>query len=371
MRLAINATAVSNLHNGSTTFLDGIVQYLGGHGHELFVYSSAERYASFENVTLRKTPANLVFNGSPANNFRRFAWTQASLPSKLKRDKVDLFFSPVEGLLRSPVPQVVAIHDLIPLYYPAECPRLHHYYKRVLPYILKNSVRTVAPSQHTKSDLIDRYNLPAEKVSVVYYGLRQELFETEADSKPACLNADQYFLFVGTFAPRKNLETVIRAFARIHSDVPEKLVVVAYPDERQEAIRELARSLNVLEKISFCSGLTNAELAYLYRHATGLLLLSEYEGFGYPPLEAMATKTPAIVSDSTSLAEVVGDAGIKGGCRDFDAAAAAMRRLSLERLYRELLGKTGEARARQFTWSNTARQLSDALVRACSGGGGL
>ena len=219
MRLAINATAVSNLHNGSTTFLDGIVQYLGSHGHELFVYSSAERYASFENVTLRKTPANLVFNGSPANNFRRFAWTQASLPSKLKRDKVDLFFSPVEGLLRSPVPQVVAIHDLIPLYYPAECPRLHHYYKRVLPYILKNSARTVAPSQHTKSDLIDRYNLPPEKVSVVYYGLRQELFETEADSKPACLDADQYFLFVGTFAPRKNLETVIRAFAKVHADV--------------------------------------------------------------------------------------------------------------------------------------------------------
>ncbi len=72
---------------------------------------------------------------------------------------------------------------------------------------------------------------------------------------------------------------------------PEKLVVVAYPDERQEAIRELAHDLlNVLDKIAFCSGLTNAELAYLYRHATGLLLLSEYEGFGYPPLEAMATR---------------------------------------------------------------------------------
>ena len=152
-----------------------------------------------------------------------------------------------------------------------------------------------------KSDLIDRYNLPPEKVSVVYNGLRPELFDTDADSRPACLDADRYFLFVGTFAPRKNLQTVVRAFARIHTDVPERLVVVAYPDERQETIRELARSLKVLDKMAFCSGLTNAELAYLYRHATGLLLLSEYEGFGYPPLEAMATKTPAIVSDSTSL----------------------------------------------------------------------
>ncbi len=365
MRLAINATFASERHNGITTFVDGIVRCLGSHGHELFVYSSAERYAKFEGVTLRRTPIGLVFDGSAANNFRRFAWTQATLPAKLKRDKVDLFFSPVEGLLRSPVPQVVAVHDLIPLFYPAECPRLHHYYKRVLPYILKGSARTVAPSQHTKSDLIARYSLPSDKVSVVYYGLRSELFDTGADSRPACLQADRYFLFVGTFAPRKNLETVVRAFAKIHKDVPEKLVVVAYPDERQATICELARSLEVLDQMAFCSGLSDAELAYLYRHSTGLILLSEYEGFGYPPLEAMATKTPAIVSDSTSLAEVVGNAGITGSCRDFDAAAAAMRRLSLEKLYRELLGKTGEARARQFTWSNSAKQLSDALVAAC------
>ena len=366
MRLAINATFASERHNGITTFVDGIVERLGSHGHELFVYTSAERYAKFDNVTLRKTPANLVFDGGGLNNFRRFAWTQAVLPSRLKRDRVDLFFSPVEGILRSPVPQVVAVHDLIPLFYPAECPRLHHYYKRVLPYILKGSARTVAPSQHTKSDLVERYKLPADKVSVVSYGLRQDLFDAESDSRPACVDSERYFLFVGTFAPRKNLETVVRAFARIHPEVPEKLVVVAYPDQRQELIRELARSVGVLDKISFCSGLTNSELAYLYRHATGLLLLSEYEGFGYPPLEAMATSTPAIVSDSTSLAEVVGDAGITGGCRDFDAAAAAMRRLSTEKLYRELLGKNGQARARQFTWSNSAKQLSDALNTARS-----
>lgn len=368
MRLGINATFSSERHNGNTTVVDGIVQCLGSYGHELFVYASAERYAKFEGVTLRRTPAGLVYDGSAANNFRRVAWTQASLPGRLRRDKVDLFFSPVpvEGLFRSPVPQVIAVHDLIPLFYPAECPRLHHYYKRVLPYILKGSARTVAASEHTKSDLIDRYKLPPDQVSVVYYGLRPELFDTGADSRPACLDADRYFLFVGSFAPRKNLETVVRAFAKVHADLPEKLVVVAYPDERQSAIHTLARSLNVLDKIAFCSGLTNAELAYLYRNATGLLLLSEYEGFGYPPLEAMATRTPAIVSDSTSLAEVVGDAGITGGCRDFDAAAAAMRRLSLEKLYREVLGKTGEARARQFTWSNCARQLSDALLAACS-----
>ncbi len=91
-------------------------------------------------------------------------------------------------------------------------------------------------------------------MSVVSYGLRPELFDTGADSRPACLDADRYFLFVGTFAPRKNLETVIRAFAKIHADVPEKLVVVAYPHERQAAIRELARSLHVLDKMAFCSG---------------------------------------------------------------------------------------------------------------------
>jgi glycosyltransferase involved in cell wall biosynthesis len=233
----------------------------------------------------------------------------------------------------------------------------------VLPHVLRSSLRTLVVSQHTRADVIQQYGLEPDRVDVVYNSLREELFDSSAGTKPEGLGASPYFLFVGTFAPRKNLETVVRAFARAHCEIPEKLVVVAYADRWQESIRRLAQELGVLEKIVFYSGLKNTELKYLYRNATALFLLSEYEGFGYPPLEAMASGTPAIVSDSTSLAEVVGDAGILARHRDVDAAALAMRRLSSDSGYRDTFRNKGKLRASQFTWANSMEQMRQMLVR--------
>jgi glycosyltransferase involved in cell wall biosynthesis len=362
VRIGINATFASERHNGTTTFVDGILRCLRAHGHEALVYSSSERYALLEGVTLRKTPASLA-DGRGSATMRRFAWMQACLPRRLKRDGVELFFAPnVEALLWSPVPQIVTVHDLIPLFYPAESPRQRHYYKYVLPHILRASLRTLVVSQHTRRDVIQQYGLDAGRVNVVYNSLREDLLDDSVGAKPEGLGSCPYFLFVGTFSPRKNLETVIRAFARTHSEVPEKLVVVAYPDRWQDSIRRLAKELGVLQKVEFYSGLKNAELKFLYRNATALFLLSEYEGFGYPPLEAMASGTPAIVSDSTSLAEVVGDAGIQLFHRDADGAAVAMRRLSGDSTYRDTFRDKGKLRAGQFRWLNRMEQIGQVLI---------
>ncbi|MGC2110059.1 MAG: glycosyltransferase family 1 protein [Candidatus Korobacteraceae bacterium] len=362
MRIGINATFACERHNGITTFVDGVLRCLHALHHEAYVYSSSDRYAGLEGVTLRRTPASLA-DGKPSAATRRFAWMQTILPGKLRRDHVDLFLAPsVEALLRSPVPQIVTVHDLIPLFYPSECPRQRHYYKRVLPHILRNSLRVLVVSQHTRQDVIEQYGLAPDQVSVVYNSLREELFNPGlGTAPPPGFGLSRYFLFVGTFAPRKNLETVIRAFARVHPHLPEKLVVVAYPDRWQESSQQLARELGVLDKMVFYSGLKDSELTYLYRHATALVLLSEYEGFGFPPLEAMATGTPAIVSDSTSLAELAGDGGVTVGSADVVAAGAAMQKLSADSQYRRLFGRRGELKARQFTWTNASQQLSRTL----------
>jgi glycosyltransferase involved in cell wall biosynthesis len=362
MRIGFNATFVSGRYNGTTSFVDGILQSLCSMGHELVVYSSCERYAALDGVELQRTPASVGADGSKTAGVKRFAWMQSALRYMVMRSRVDLFFAPnVEGLLSCPVPQVVTVHDLIPLFYPDECPRLHQYYKRILPRILRSSLRTLVVSEHTRQDVIEQYGMDPARVAVVYNGLREELFDPEFGCKPEGVVPSPYFLFVGTFAPRKNLETVIRAFARVHTDVPEKLVVVAYPDRWQEGMRQLAAQLGVLPKLVFYSGLKTSELTYLYRNATGLILLSEYEGFGYPPLEAMATGTPAVVSDTTSLAEVVGDAGIMSTYRDVDGAALALRKLSGDQRYRDALGQMGVIRARQFTWANSTKQVWSAL----------
>jgi glycosyltransferase involved in cell wall biosynthesis len=362
MRIAVNATFVSERHNGTTTFVDGMLQSLGSMGHEVIVYSSSERYRDFNGIELKKTPRSIRADGSGTAAVKRFAWMQSELPRQLKRDSVDLFLAPtVEGLLRCPVPQVLTVHDLIPLFYREECPRLYHYYKWVLPRMLRNAQRTLAVSEHTRRDVIEQYALDPARVTVVYNGLREELFDPQFGNKPEGFDLSAYFLFVGNFSPRKNLETVIRAFARIHSDVPEKLVVVAYPDRWQASILRQASELGISHKMVFYSGLADPELAYLYRKATAVVLLSEYEGFGYPPLEAMASGTPAVVSDATSLSEVVGDAGITSLHWDVDAAATAMQRLSQDNGYREALQRRGRSRASQFTWANTTRQILNAL----------
>jgi glycosyltransferase involved in cell wall biosynthesis len=363
MRIGVNATFVSARHNGTTTFVDGMLQSLGSMGHEVLVYSSSKRYASMEGLQLRETPESVWADGSGNAALKRFVWMQSVLRRQVRQDHVDLFLAPtVEGLLRCPAPQVITVHDLIPLFYRDEGPRLYHYYKRVLPRLLRNAHRILTVSQHTRQDVIQRYQVDPDRVAVVYNGLREELFDPAFGSRPNNFTLARYFLFVGSFSPRKNLETVIRAFARIQANVPEDLAVVAYPDRWQGSLNQLASDLGVLHRMHFYSGLSTPELSYFYRNATGVILLSEYEGFGYPPLEAMASGTPAIVSASTSLAEVVGEAGITSLHSDVGAAATAMQRLSQDSQYREVFRTRGALRASHFTWANTTREMMNALT---------
>ena len=144
------------------------------------------------------------------------------------------------------------------------------------------------------------------------------------DPGRADFRSEPYFLFVGTFSPRKNLETLIRALAKARDHVRESLLIVAYPDKWSTGNLRLAEELGLGNRIVHMCGLTNQEMSFVYGHATALFLLSEYEGFGFPALEAMLAGTPAVVSDSTALAEVVGDAALKINAHDVDAAAKAM-----------------------------------------------
>ena len=160
-------------------------------------------------IELKKTPRSIRADGSGTAAVKRFAWMQSELPRQLKRDSVDLFLAPtVEGLLRCPVPQVLTVqHDLIPLFYREECPRLYHYYKWVLPRMLRNAQRTLAVSEHTRRDVIEQYALDPARVTMALQRLARRtvlILSLAINLKVSDLSA--YFLFVGNFSPRKNLE---------------------------------------------------------------------------------------------------------------------------------------------------------------------
>ncbi len=256
---------------------------------------------------------------------------------------------------------MLVVHDLIPLFYPEEAPRRRGYYKKLLPHVLKYTAAVIAVSNHTRNDLLQHYTLNPSSVHVAYDGVLQSSEDQSAECTPARFPSEPYFLFVGTFSPRKNLETVIRALAKVRDQVRESLLIVAYPDKWTRGSLRLAKELGLGNRIVHMSGLTNPEISFVYGHATALFLLSEYEGFGYPPMEAMLAGTPAVVSDSTALAEVAGDAALKISAHDVDAAAAAMLRLSTDHTYREEMRQPGIQRARTFTWARTGLTVIEIL----------
>src|SRR2546423_2100651 len=369
MRIGVNGAFLGDAYNGISTYTEGLIRSLAQGPDECVVYSSAPRLEGQRNgISLRRTPKMLRAERGTMASLARLLWMQTVLPLRLRQDRIDLLLSPLaEGVFRTSVRQIIQVHDLIPLFYPDECPRWHPYYNTLLPRLLARTRMVLVDSAHTRTDVLREYGVAEENVSVVYPGINSHFFGADAGSAPPGFDLTAFFLFVGTYSPRKNLHTVLRAFSRIHGELPHRLVVVAYPDQFMPAVQQLASELGIVEKLRFYSGLTRSELLYLYRNATALLLLSEYEGFGYPAVEAMAVGTPCIVSDSTSVREIVEDAGIKVPSRDVEAAMTAMRKIAADGEYRKTLGGLGIRQARKFTWENTCKQVRTAVASSFCG----
>lgn len=364
MRIAINAALLGKRHTGVGSYIIGLIQSLSNLGHEVVVYGSSPLLPSGPGITLQRTPAFLAFGAGTLAGWLRSLWNIFVLPLKLLGSDTDAVVSQnAEGAVWCSVPQVLVIHDLIPMYYPEETPRLRGYYKRILPLVFKNTAAVVAVSQYTRNNLLRCFKLNPAGVYVASNSAKLRSGDEGTECRPARLPSAPYFLFVGTYAPRKNLETVVRALARIRNEVPESLVVVAYTDKWTSGCLHLVEELELSGRVIQLSGLTNQELDYVYRHATALFLLSEYEGFGLPALEAMLVGTPAVVSDSTALAEVVGDASPKLGAHDVDTASKVMLRLSTDQAYRQELQRLGTQRAHMFARVRPGDIVSEVLYQ--------
>jgi glycosyltransferase involved in cell wall biosynthesis len=363
LRIGVNASFLGSKNNGIATYTRGMLSALRGE-HRLILYAS-DALELPHSAVRRSTPQRVTADCGRSANLARFVWTQTELRRRLTKDNLDVLITPnVEGLIASPVPQIIQIHDLIPFFFPEECPRLTWYYRVILPRILRSTARVFVDSEHTRQDVMRYYSFPANRIDVVYPGLDERFFEDAARARRGQSLTDPYFLFVGAFAIRKNLDTVIRAFARISESLSHKMKVVAYPDPAAKRIRSLCSDLDIHERVLYLNGLSVDELISLYRNATALILLSDYEGFGYPPVEAMACGTPSIVSDSTSLTEIVGEAGVKVDNHDVDQVAAAMYRIATDHSYRQNLSDASMRRARLFTWENAAKQIRKGMEQA-------
>jgi len=228
---------------------------------------------------------------------------------------------------------------------------------------IKKASYVIAVSQNTKSDLIKYLNIPAEMITVIYNGIDHRIFKP-VKSKPF---DEPYILYVGSERARKNLNRLLEAFSTLKEEFKGlKLVKVGTPGRSAEFRRRILKqieSLGLNEDVIFVDSAAENDLPHYYSAASLLVYPSLYEGFGLPPLEAMACGCPVVTSNNSSLPEVVGDAAITVDPCDVDALTNAMREVLTNDGLREAMIEKGLAQAKKFSWDKTAEKTLEVYER--------
>ncbi|AXI24804.1 glycosyl transferase family 1 [Methanofervidicoccus sp. A16] len=257
---------------------------------------------------------------------------------------------------------VYTIHDLTPILFPNEHKNGKYLiYKLLLPKTLRTADKIIADSYNTKKDIIKYFKIPEDKIKVIHLGVDEKykpLSEEEINSikKKYSINYP-FILYVGTLEPRKNIPTLIKAYYKLKKQgLPHKLVITGKKGWKYKSIFETIDKLNLQKDIIFTGYVPEEDLPALYNAADLFVYPSIYEGFGLPPLEAMACGTPVITSNTSSLPEVVGDAGIMVDPYDVDGLSKAMYEVLTNDGLREELRKKGLERAKLFSWKECAEE---------------
>jgi len=271
-------------------------------------------------------------------------------------------------------PAVITVHDLAFLKYPSFLTHESARYYGQVDLAARQADHIIAVSQSTKRDTVQMLGVPEDKITVIYEAAHP-LFAPVTDTTRLTRVRERYhlpenfILFVSTVEPRKNLPTLLRAFRRLR-DHYKSDAVLAIAGNRGwlfEQVDQVVAELNLESAVRFLGSVPNEELVYLYNAAKLFVLPSFYEGFGLPPLEAMACGTPVIVSNVSSLPEVVGDAGMLVPPEDVEALTVALWRvLSDENLRNEMRIK-GLKRAATFSWKRAAQETLAVYRRVVEG----
>jgi glycosyltransferase involved in cell wall biosynthesis len=301
---------------------------------------------------------------------------QFSIPRTLARERVDLFHAP--HYVVSPFttrPYVVTIHDCIHLRFPQYLPNRAalHYARAMMTMSAKRSRRILTVSQASKDDILHYLNVPSEKVEVIYNALDERLAivptAEEVDRvRQRFLLTAPFILYAGNIKPHKNVDRLIEAFSIMRKSGVEdvKLLIIGDELSKYPSLRRLVHRHQLHQHVRFLGFVPDATLAVLYRLAALFVFPSLYEGFGLPPLEAMASGTPVVTSNVSSLPEVVGDAALLIDPMDPAAIAQAMARVLNEPGLRAELVQRGFDRVKQFSWERSVarvRQVYAELVR--------
>ena len=296
-------------------------------------------------------------------------WFDHIMPRKLKKIKPDVLFSP-DGFcsLNTDIPQVMTVHDLAYLHYPTFIPsRVLTYYAKYTPKFIEQVDKIIAISKSTKKDILANFPVEKDKIEMIYNGGSKMYKPVEEERKPAIRDKYSmgfpYFYYIGAIHPRKNVESVIRAFDlfKKKSGLPHKLMIIGRFAWNFSVVDEAHKSAEFKKDIHFIGSVHGEELVDIVGSSEGLIFVSHFEGFGLPIIEAMNAEVPVITSGLSSMAEVGDDAVIQVEPNDIEMIADAIQTVATKKKIRESLIKKGKKRAKKFKWQKTAEEVFSLL----------
>jgi glycosyltransferase involved in cell wall biosynthesis len=366
LKIGVDARALSSPITGIGQYTLQILQHLDPNDHQWFLYSHQKLLtppAGQVEFTIRTADLHWPMLGT--------IWAQTQLPLWIRRDKIDVFWSPrhhLPLLLDKQVVKVVTIHDLVWKKYPETMRPLNRAVDSLLmPLAVKAADRIIADSRSTARDLVDNFGPAREDIVVV--PLASGMPDTDLLQPRALpelgINKD-FILFVGTLEPRKNLKRLLQAYSSLPDDLLGKtqMVIAGGKGWGNDDLLETARQLNIASNIICLGYVDEGILASLYKKAIFLAMPSLYEGFGLPLLEAMSMGTPVLTANISSMPEVVGAAGYLVDPTDVAAIRAGLHLLLDDVKLRNRLAEKGKEQIRKFSWRKSARQTLAVLEEA-------
>lgn len=329
--------------------------------NEYILYFRTTPLEKFKNL-----PANFLSRLIPFPKF----WTQTRLAWELLLHRVDVFMLPIQALpFIHPKKSVIVVHDIAYEYFPEAFPTFMLFYlKLTTRFGVRAARKIIAVSQSTKNDIVKTYGVSPDKITVVHLGVDPQFVPQGYDRAQAVLDKfgltyKKYILFCGTMQPRKNIVRLVDAYIKLRNEshIEEKLVIAGGRGWLFEPTLKKIETAGLSDSIKLLGYVDHADLPALYAGAELLTLPAIYEGFGLPPLEAMSCGTPVVVSNVSSLPEVVGDAGVLVDPASVDSIADGLRKVLGDKSLQEEMSRKGIDRAREFTWQKTAAETLKVL----------
>jgi glycosyltransferase involved in cell wall biosynthesis len=374
LRIGIDYTAAVRQGAGIGRYTRELVRALAeldrDNDYVLFAAAGGQRLAD------KGWPSNFQMRSVPLSD-RALAilWYRLQLPLwvELVTGPVDIFHSPdfVLPPVRRARPEhgrrtktLVTVHDLSFIRYP-QCAdaNLRAYLNKVVPRSVHRADLVLADSQNTKDDLVELMDLEHNRIEVIYPGIEERFRSIEDQAlleevRKRYNLPPRFILGLGTLQPRKNFTHLIQAYSLLVTRYPLlHLVIAGGKGWLYEEIFATVEQLDLAEKVVFPGFVADQDLPALYNLADLFVFPSLYEGFGLPPLEALACGTPVVTSNASSLPEVVGEAGLMVGATDVEALAETMKRVLEDNALREGMIAKGVEQARKFTWQKAAAKL--------------